>query len=134
MGSHVAGRPACGEFQEEKAVIRRGEIYWCDLEPKRGDEQGKIRPVIVISADPYNQSKSPLAGVIPLTHAMMKHPLHVELTPAETGLRENSTALVDHLKFLDRERLSETPIGRTAPAALARIDRNLIRVLGLQSA
>ena len=112
-------------------MIRRGEIYWCDLEPKRGHEQGKVRPVIVISADPYNQSRSPLAAVIPLTSALVKHPLHVGLTAAETGLKEDSTALVDHLKFLDRERLGVTPIGQIGPAALARIDRNLIRVLGL---
>jgi mRNA interferase MazF len=114
-------------------VIRRGEIYWCDLEPKRGHEQGKVRPVIVVSADPYNQSRSPLAGVIPLTHTVIKHPLHVELTATETGLKDDSTALVDHLKFLDRERLAEGPVGRLSGSALARIDRNLMRVLGLHA-
>lgn len=114
-------------------MIRRGEIYWCDLEPKRGHEQGKVRPVIVVSADPYHQSRSPLAGVIPLTRALVKHPLHVELTASECGLKEDSTALVDHLKFVDRERLSDGPIGRAGAAALARIDRNLMRVLGLNT-
>jgi mRNA interferase MazF len=114
-------------------VIRRGEIYWCDLEPKRGHEQGKVRPVMVISADLYNQSRSPLAAVIPLTRASVKHPLHVEMTGSECGLKEDSTALVDHLKFVDRERLSERAIGRAGAGTLARIDRNLMRVLGLNA-
>lgn len=62
---------------------------------------------------------------------MVKHPLHVELTASECGLKE--AALVDRLKFLDRERLSERPIRRAGPGALVRIDRNLMRVLGLNA-
>jgi mRNA interferase MazF len=114
-------------------VIRRGEIYWCDLEPRRGHEQGRVRAVIVISADPYNQSRSPRAAVIPLTRASVKHPLHVEITASDCGLKDDSTALVDHLKFVDRERLSDKAIGRAGAGALARIDRNLMRVLGLNA-
>lgn len=113
-------------------LIRRGEIYRCDFEPKRGHEQGKVRPVIVISADPYNQSRSPLIGVIPLTSAGRKHPLHVSIAAAESGLKGDSTVLVDHVKFVDRERLTGESIGLAGSAALARIDRNLLRVLGLE--
>src|SRR5438046_10015386 len=101
MGCDATGWIESRERPEGRPVIRRGEIYWCDLEPKRGHEQGKLRPVIVISADPYNQSRSPLAAVIPLTRASVKHPLHVEMRASECGLKEDSTALVDHLKFVD---------------------------------
>jgi len=71
--------------------------------------------------------------VIPLTRASVKHLLHVEMTASECGLKEDSTALVDHLKFVDRERLSDTAIGRAGAGALARIDRSLVRVLGLNA-
>lgn len=111
--------------------MKRGEIYWCDLEPHRAHEQGARRPVIIVSADPYNQSNSPLIGVVPLTTAIAKNPIHVPLTIQETGLDEPSTALVDHARFLDRTRLSLNPAGRLVPAAQARLDRNLARVLGL---
>ncbi len=111
--------------------MKRGEIYWCDLEPHRGYEQGARRPVVIVTADPYNQSKSPLIGIVPLTTAIAKNPIHVPLTTHETGLDEPSTALVDHARFLDRTRLSHNPAGRLVPAAQARLDRNLARVLGL---
>lgn len=111
--------------------MKRGEIYWCDLEPRRGHEQGARRPVVIVSADPYNQSQSPLIGVIPLTTAAAKNPIHAPLSIHETGLDSPSTALVDHARFLDRARLSPTPIGQLSPPAQARLDRNLTRILGL---
>jgi mRNA interferase MazF len=111
--------------------MKRGEIYWCDLEPRRGHEQGEQRPVVIISADPYNDSRSPLIGIVPLTTAMAKNPVHVTLTNEETGLQADSTALVDHARFLDRTRLREPAAGRLIPAAQSRLDRNLARVMGL---
>lgn|SRR5690242_7667651 len=111
--------------------MKRGEIYWCDLEPRRGHEQGARRPVVIISADQYNASQSPLIGVVPLTTAPVKNPVHVPLAAAETGLDKDSVALIDHARFLDRARLSAAPTGRVVPLAQARIDRNLARVIGL---
>lgn len=111
--------------------MKRGEIYWCDLEPRRGHEQGARRPVVIVSADPYNQSQSPLIGIIPLTTASSKNPIHVVLPSQETGLNMLSTALVDHARFLDRARLSASPAGALSPAAQSQIDRNLARVLAL---
>ncbi len=64
------------------------------------------RPVVIVPADPYNQSQSPLIGVVPLTTAVAKNPVHVKLAKEETGLETDSTALVDHARFLDRTRLA----------------------------
>ena len=113
--------------------MKRGEVYWCDLEPRRGHEQGERRPVVIISADPYNESRSPLIGIVPLTTAIRKNPIHIGFTREETGLEAASTALVDHARFLDRSRLRPGAVGRLAPAAQSRLDRNLARVLGLSS-
>src|SRR5712691_6720350 len=89
--------------------MKRGEIYWCDLDPRRGHEQGERRPVVIVSADPYNESRSPLIGIVPLTTAIAKNPIHVQLTKEDTGLDADSTALVDHARFLDRTRPRPTP-------------------------
>jgi mRNA interferase MazF len=111
--------------------MKRGEIYWCDLEPRRGHEQGERRPVIIVSADPYNESRSPLIGVVPLTTAIAKNPVHLKLGKDQTGLSADSTALVDHARFLDRTRLRPGAAGRLTLAAQALLDRNLARILGL---
>jgi mRNA interferase MazF len=111
--------------------VRRGEILWCDLEPRRGHEQGEVRPVIIVSADAYNETRSPLVAIVPLTRAVAKNPLHVALAIDETGLEAPSTALIDHARFVDRSRLRPEAAGKLVPGAQARVDRNLARVFGL---
>ena len=113
--------------------MHRGDVLWCDLEPRRGHEQGSMRPVIIVSADPYNESKSPMVAVVPLTRSVAKNPLQVALAVAETGLESPSTALIDQARFIDRSRLRPEAVGRLSAAAQARVDRNLGRVLGLKS-
>jgi len=112
-------------------VIGRGQIFWCELDPVQGHEQGAIRPVVVISANPYNETRSPLVAIVPLTKSPPKTPVHVSLAPEESGLAMASTALIDHARFLDRSRLRGAPVGEVRPEALARLDRHLMRVLGL---
>ena len=112
-------------------VIEKGQVYWCGLDPAHGHEQGATRPVVVVSSDAYNRTASPLAGIVPLTMAQPKNPIHLRLTPQETGLESESTALTDHARFIDRARLRGAPIGRLQPMALAMLNRNLSRVFGL---
>ena len=112
-------------------VIEKGQIYWCGLDPTHGHEQGSTRPAVVVSSDAYNGTQSPLVAIVPLTKAPAKNPIHVRLSPAETGLEAASTALTDHARFVDRTRLRGTPIGRLEPEALALLNRHLARVFGL---
>ncbi len=109
-------------------VIERGQIYWCALD---GHEQRAARPVVVVTADTYNKTQSPLAAVVPLTKAPPNTPLHVRFAPEDTGLELPSTALIDHARFLDRSHLRGSPAGKLRPGALAELDRRLSRVLGL---
>jgi hypothetical protein len=60
-----------------------------------GHQQAERRPVIIVSADPYNESRSPLIGIVPLTKSIAKNPVHLKLGKDETGLAADSTALVD---------------------------------------
>ncbi len=111
--------------------MEKGQIYWCALDPVQGHEQGFTRPVVIVSADAYNQSRSPLIGIVPVTKSPAKNPLHLRFTPDETGLDSDSTALTDHARFIDRSRLKGSAVGRLVPAALSQLDRQLSRLLGL---
>lgn len=112
-------------------VIERGQIFWCELDPVHGHEQGATRPVIVVSADAYNASRSPLVAIVPLTRAPAKNPIHLPLAPEQTALDAPATALVDHARFIDRGRLKGASAGRLQASALLLLDRHLARVLGL---
>lgn len=114
-------------------VIERGQIFWCALDPVEGHEQGATRPVVIVSADLYNASRSPLTAIVPLTRAPAKNPLHLTLSPEQTGLDTPSTALIDHARFIDRGRLRGAAIGKLQPSAMALVDRNLSRVFGLSA-
>jgi mRNA interferase MazF len=114
-------------------VIERGQIYWCGLDPVQGHEQSAKRPAIVVSADAYNASRSPLVAIVPLTRAPAKNPIHVAFSSEETGLDSPSTALVDHARFVDRRRLRGVPAGRLQAAALALLDGHLALVFGLSA-
>lgn len=63
--------------------------------------------------------------------APAKNPIHIPLTPGETGLETPSTALVDHGRFVDRSRLRAAVAGRLTPSAMLLLDRHLERVFGL---
>jgi mRNA interferase MazF len=128
LGYNGRGRALPGEMVE---AMERGQIYWCDLEPRRGHEQGDVRPVVIVSANQYNGSRSPLVAVVPLTRSGVKNPLHVSLSSSETGMESDSNALIDHARFIDRSRLRDKPAGRLTVEAQQRLDRNLARVLGV---
>ena len=115
----------------EKPVIERGQIYWCGLDPVHGHEQGLTRPVVIVAADAYNRTLSPLTAIVPLTKSPMKSPIHVRLAAADTGLGADSTALTDHARFIDRSRLKGNAIGKVRPEVMGLIDRQLGRVFGL---
>ncbi|MBI4909573.1 MAG: type II toxin-antitoxin system PemK/MazF family toxin [Acidobacteria bacterium] len=112
-------------------VIQRGQVYWCKLDPVFGHEQGAVRPAVVVSSDEYNKTQSPLVAIVPLTKAPAKTPVHLRFAPGDTGLDSSSTALADHARFVDRARLRGEPMGWLKPAAMAVLDRQLGRVLGL---
>ncbi len=111
--------------------MERGQIFWCNLDPVRGHEQGSARPVVIVSADSYNETLSPLAAIVPLTRSPIKNPIHIRLSGSDTGLAEDSTLLIDHARFIDRSRLRGQAIGRLSPVAIALLNRQLSRVLGL---
>ena len=86
--------------------IRRGDVFFAELDPVVGSEQGGVRPVLVIQNDIGNQH-SPTTIVAAITGQMCKAklPTHVDLAGRENGLSKNSVVLVEQIRTIDKQRL-----------------------------
>ena len=84
--------------------VLRGEIYYADLSPVIGSEQGGIRPVLVVQNDIGNKH-SPTIIVAPITSRFTKKPLPTHLTLSNCGLAKDSIALCEQLRTIDKRRL-----------------------------
>ncbi|MFO1400191.1 MAG: type II toxin-antitoxin system PemK/MazF family toxin [Steroidobacteraceae bacterium] len=111
--------------------MKRGEIWVARLEPVRGAEVGKSRPVLVVEADFLLQQGAPTVVVLPLTSQVRKskEPLHVTIR-ARDRLRVDSQVMPEHPRSIDRRRLVQGPLTALQPAELAAVERSLLAVLG----
>ena len=89
-------------------VIRRGDIYYADLRPVIGSEQGGIRPVLIIQNDTGNRH-SPTVIVAAITSKMNKAklPTHVELDAGKYAIVKDSVILLEQVRTIDKSRLRE---------------------------
>lgn len=114
---------------EQKRIIRRGDIFYADLSPVVGCEQGGIRPVLVIQNDIGNRY-SPTVIVVAITSKSKKElPTHVELGCME-ALQKNSVVLLEQIRTIDRIRLLEY-IGSVSRLRMLLIDEALSLSVGL---
>lgn len=109
----------------------RGDIYWCDLDPVEGSEQGGTRPVIVISNDDF--ATSPVRTVLPMTHTEYagEPDYVVKVHPHQSGLRDIGWVLANQARTVAVSRL-RTRAGRAAPEVMAAIDAAVRYALGLE--
>ena len=89
-------------------IIRRGDIYYADLRPVVGSEQGGVRPVLIIQNDVGNKH-SPTVICAAITSKMNKAklPTHVELSSRDCDMVKDSVILLEQLRTIDKERLRE---------------------------
>lgn len=119
-------------MQEQKRIIRRGDIFYADLSPVVGCEQGGIRPVLIIQNDIGNRY-SPTVIVVAITSKLKKElPTHVEIGCMEP-LQKNSVVLLEQIRTIDRIRLLEY-IGSLSELRMISIDQALSLSLGLSTA
>ncbi len=90
------------------SIIRRGDIYYADLSPVVGSEQGGLRPVLIIQNDIGNKY-SPTVIVAAITSRMSKTklPTHIDIYAEEVGLAKDSVILLEQIRTLDKHRLKE---------------------------
>jgi mRNA interferase MazF len=106
-------------------VIRRGDIYYADLRPVVGSEQGGVRPVLIIQNDVGNRH-SPTVICAAITSRMNKAklPTHVELDSGRYDLVKDSVVLLEQLRTIDKVRLKDK-VCHLDPEILKRVDRAL---------
>ncbi|HIR96464.1 MAG TPA: type II toxin-antitoxin system PemK/MazF family toxin [Candidatus Merdisoma faecalis] len=106
-------------------VIRRGDIYYADLRPVVGSEQGGVRPVLVIQNDTGNRH-SPTVIVAAITSKMNKAklPTHVELSARQCQIVRDSVILLEQLRTIDKQRLKDK-VCHLDESILARVNEAL---------
>ena len=112
--------------------IRRGDIYYADLRPVVGSEQGGIRPVVILQNNTGNQF-SPTTIAAAITSRDEKHqiPTHIWIGSRPYGLRQESMILLEQVRTLDRKRLRDY-IGCLDKETMQAVDRGLTVSLGMK--
>ena len=111
-------------------TIKRGEVYYADLSPVVGSEQGGFRPVLILQNDIGNKY-SPTVIVTAITSQLgkAKLPTHIELSADEYNLPKNSVALLEQIRTLDKRRLKEK-ITTLSADKMKEVNRALLISLG----
>ena len=114
--------------------IKRGDLYYADLSPVVGSEQGGVRPVLIIQNDVGNKY-SPTVIVSAITSQINKAklPTHVEISSNEYGLNKDSVILLEQIRTIDKKRLREK-IGCLDENMMIKVDDGLQISLGLFNA
>lgn len=113
----------------EKIMVRRGELYYADLSPVVGSEQGGVRPVLIVQNDVGNKySPTIIAAAITSQLTKAKLPTHIELDTT-CGLPKDSILLTEQLRTLDKQRLKEK-IGVLDSKAMDKVNNALMISLG----
>ena len=111
-------------------MIRRGELYYADLSPVVGSEQGGIRPILIVQNDTGNKySPTVIAAAVTSKMTKAKLPTHIELERGEFGLLKDSVILLEQIRTLDKRRLKER-IGELSPLKMQKVDVALLISLG----
>ena len=110
--------------------VKRGDIFYADLSPVVGSEQGGVRPVLVVQNDIGNKY-SPTVIIAAITSQMnkVKLPTHVEVS-AEFGLPKNSVVLLEQIRNIDKKRLREK-VGFTDEFFMKKVDEALLKSVGV---
>jgi len=111
--------------------IKRGEIYYADLSPVIGSEQGGVRPVLIIQNDIGNKfGPTIIAAAITSQLSKAKIPTHVTIPADRFGLSKQSVALLEQVRTLDKKRLQEK-IGSLDKTLVEEVNKALLISLGL---
>lgn len=112
--------------------MKRGEIYYADLNPTIGSEINKRRPVLIVSNDANNRAAN-MVTVLPLTSKTERvFPFEVLLAAKSSGLSQNSKALAQQIRTLSKSRIVSNKIGELSPLLMLKIEAAIKLHLSLQ--
>ena len=111
--------------------IKRGDIYYADLSPVIGSEQGGIRPVLIVQNDIGNRySPTVIAAAITSQRDKTKLPTHISVEASDCGLAKDSIVLLEQVRTIDKQRLKER-MGSLDMASMGMVDKALSVSFGL---
>lgn len=114
-------------------TVKRGDIYYADLSPVVGSEQGGMRPVLIVQNDVGNRySPTVIAAAITSQQNKARLPTHIEIEARTYGLTKNSVVLLEQVRTLDKRRLRER-MGCLDEKAMQRVDGAIAISLGLKA-
>lgn len=115
---------------KQNEIVKRGDIYYADLSPVVGSEQGGIRPVLIIQNDIGNKY-SPTVIVCAITSQLTKAklPTHIELNSKDYNLAKDSVCLLEQIRTIDKKRLKEK-VSYIGGNKMKDVDRAILISLG----
>ncbi len=126
MGLHVERRIG----RTMNLIPVRGEVWRADLDPVKGHEQGRIRPVLIVSNDVVNRSAAQMVTIVPITSRNRNLRSQLAVRPPEGGLKQESFISCDQIRTISKERLQRR-FGTVSPATLAEAEERLRFLLDL---
>ena len=112
-------------------TIRRGDIYYADLSPVVGSEQGGVRPVLIVQNDVGNKySPTVIAAAITSRLGKAKLPTHIDIYADQVGLQKDSVILLEQVRTIDKRRLREH-MGRLSQEQMQKVDNAIAVSFGL---
>ncbi len=114
--------------------IKRGDIFYADLSPVVGSEQGGLRPVLIVQNDIGNRySPTVIAAAITSRMGKTKLPTHIDIYASEVGLAKDSVVLLEQIRTLDKRRLKEK-MGHLPEEMMGKVDGAIAVSFGLEGA
>ena len=111
--------------------VKRGDIFYADLSPVVGSEQGGVRPVLIVQNDTGNRhSPTVIAAAITSQTGKARLPTHISVSPLNCGLPKQSIILLEQVRTLDKRRLREK-MGRLDDGVMRQVDAAIAVSLGL---
>ncbi len=118
--------------ESDNLNIKRGDIFYADLSPVVGSEQGGVRPVLIVQNDVGNKySPTVIAAAITSQQFKTRMPTHISVNASVCGLSKDSVVLLEQIRTLDKKRLREK-MGNLPETDMSRIDDALSVSIGLK--
>ena len=115
----------------DNSVVKRGDIFYADLSPVVGSEQGGVRPVLIVQNDTGNRhSPTVIAAAITSQTGKARLPTHISLAAMSCGLPKDSVVLLEQIRNLDKRRLREH-MGRVDETMMKQVDTAIAVSFGL---
>ena len=112
-------------------MVKRGDIFYADLSPVVGSEQGGMRPVLIVQNDTGNRhSPTVIAAAITSQLGKARLPTHIELSAQTYGLSRNSVILLEQIRTIDKSRLRER-MGKLDNDTMTKVDNAIAVSFGL---